>query len=193
MINVAILASHNGSIFDALYDTSLNTINEQSKKIPFNIALIISNNSSALVLEKAKNHQIPNFLVNQSLTDNVDLEISNLLQKYNCKFVLLAGYMKKISPLLTNNFFILNSHPALLPAFGGAGMYGRFVHQAVIASGDKISGVTIHKVDENYDEGEIILQKSIILDENETVESLENKIKELEKIAILEALEICLK
>ena len=72
-------------------------------------------------------------------------------------------------------------------------MYGRFVHEAVMKSGVRKSGVTIHRVNENYDEGEIILQKTVLLDINETVDSLENKIKELEKTAVLEALKICLK
>ncbi len=186
MENLAILASHNGSIFESLYDAS------QNKELPFSISLIISNNTSAPVLQKAKNNQIPNFVVNQSIVCDVDLEISNLLKRYNCKYVLLAGYMKKISPYLANNFFIINSHPALLPSYGGVGMYGRFVHEAVIANNEKISGVTIHKVDEHYDEGEIILQKELQLNEFETAETLESKIKDLEKVAILEALR-CLK
>ena len=95
--------------------------------------------------------------------------------------------MKKISSSLSKNFKILNSHPALLPKYGGAGMYGRFVHEAVIHNKERESGVTIHEVNENYDEGKIILQESIDLDENETVDSLESKVKNLEQKAIVKA------
>ena len=100
--------------------------------------------------------------------------------------------MKKIESNLLNAFpnKIINTHPALLPSiYGGKGMYGRFVHEAVIKNKEKKSGVTIHYVNEVYDEGEIILTKELELDNNETVDSLEDKIKELESIAIVEAFE----
>ena len=83
---------------------------------------------------------------------------------------------------------IINTHPALLPSiYGGQGMYGRFVHEAIIKNGEKKSGVTIHYVNEVYDKGEIILTKELEIASNETVDSLENRIKELEKEAIVEA------
>lgn len=187
MDNIAIFASHNGTIFDTLYDASL------KKELFINIALVISNNRNAHVLEKAKDKHIPNFVVNNILHNDPDMIINDLLKEYNVKYIVLAGYMKKISPFLANKFFIINSHPALLPKYGGKGMYGRFVHEAVLKNNDKISGVTIHKVNENYDEGEIICQKTIQIDSDETVESLENKIKELEKTTMVEALKLCLK
>jgi len=101
--------------------------------------------------------------------------------------------MKKISQKITQNFTIINCHPSLLPKHGGVGMYGRYVHESVIKSSDKISGVTIHKVNEEFDKGEILLQKELKVEENETIQSLEIRIKELEKLAIVEALKSCLK
>jgi len=98
--------------------------------------------------------------------------------------------MKKIESKLLSAFpnKIINTHPAILPSqYGGKGMYGRFVHEAIIENKEKKSGVTIHYVNEVYDEGEKILVKELLLDENETVDSLENRIKELEKEAIVEA------
>lgn len=187
MDNIALFASHNGSIFDSLYEASL------KKELFINISLIISNNPNAPILEKAKEKAIPHFVVNDKLYNDVDLTLFNLLEEYNCKYIVLAGYMKKISPKLANQYLIINSHPALLPKYGGNGMYGRFVHEAVLNNKETISGVTVHKVNKNYDEGEIICQKTIQIDSAETVESLENKIKELEKIAMIEALKICLK
>ena len=98
--------------------------------------------------------------------------------------------MKKIESKLLNAFpnKIINTHPALLPSiYGGVGMYGRFVHEAIIKNAEKKSGVTIHYIDEVYDEGEIILTKELEIASNETVDSLEDKIKNLEKEAIVEA------
>jgi phosphoribosylglycinamide formyltransferase-1 len=187
MDNIALFASHNGSIFDSLYEASL------KKELFINIALIITNNSNAPILAKAKDKHIPHFIVNDKLYTDTDLALIQLLEEYECKYIILAGYMKKISPTLANKYLIINSHPALLPKYGGKGMYGRFVHEAVLNNKETISGVTVHKVNKNYDEGEIICQKTIQIDSAETVESLENKIKELEKIAMVEALKSCLK
>jgi len=180
-MKIAILASYNGSGFEALYDAS------KSKRLDIEIVVIISNNTDAKILQKANLYNIDNFIVNKNLYDDVDSKIEQLLQEYKCDYIFLSGYMKKISPFLANNFKIINSHPALLPKYGGAGMYGRFVHEAVIKNKEKISGVTIHEVNENYDEGKIILQKTLSLQSDESVNSLESKIKNLEQEAIVEA------
>lgn len=187
MTKVAILSSHNGSGFEALYQASKNKI------LDIDIPLVISNNSNAKVLEKAKNLHIENYIVNDKLFSNVDEKIVELLNRYKCKYIFLSGYMKKISTLITNNFKVINSHPSLLPLYGGAGMYGRFVHEAVIKNKDKISGVTIHEVNENYDEGKIILQQTLKIDQNETAQTLETRIKILEQEAIVNGFRLCLK
>jgi phosphoribosylglycinamide formyltransferase-1 len=184
--SLAILASHNGSGFDALYDAMSKDI------LDIDISLIISNNSDAAILQKAANHSIDHFIINGKNSQNPDQEIYKLLKDYHCDIVFLSGYMKKISSDLTNNFQIINSHPALLPKYGGAGMYGKFIHEAVIENKEKQSGCTIHYVNENYDEGKIILQKSLLLEPNETAHSLEQRVKKLEKEAIVEAFKILL-
>lgn len=181
MTNIAILASHNGNGFDALYEAKTN------KLLDIDIPIIISNNTEAPILKKAEKLQLEFHLVNGKLYENPDQKIYELLKEKNCEYIFLSGYMKKISPLLTNNFKIINAHPSLLPKYGGAGMYGIHVHQAVIENKEKTSGVTIHEVNENYDEGKILLQKSLELTPNETPASLEAKVKELEKKAIVEA------
>jgi len=187
MQNIAIFASYNGTALDSISKAINNG------ELNLNISLIISNNSNAKVLEKAKKLDIPSFVINDSLFDDVNNEIFNILNDYDCKYIFLAGYMKKISENLANEFTIINSHPALLPKYGGKGMYGRKVHEAIIENNEKESGVTVHMVNENYDEGTIILQNTLNLDNNETVDSLENKIKSLEQSTIIEALQICLK
>ena len=186
MKKIGILASYNGSgsetIQKAIEDKILNA----------KVVVIITNNSSAGVLEKAKKYEIDSFIINSKLfpNENLDLKITNILKEYGCDYIFLSGFMKKIEDNMLKTFEnkIINTHPAILPSiYGGAGMYGHFVHEAVVKNGEKKSGCTIHYIDENYDEGEIILIKELELAKNETAQTLENKIKELEKIAIVEA------
>ena len=183
---IGILASYNGSGFETIQKA----INE--KKLDAKVVVVISNNTNAGVLEKAESYNIPNFIINDKRYpgQNIDDKCAKLLKDFQCDYIFLSGFMKKIESSLLTTFpnKIINTHPALLPSiYGGNGMYGRFVHEAVIKNGEKKSGVTIHYVNEVYDEGEKILVKEIELDKNETVDSLENKIKNLESIAIIEA------
>ncbi len=186
MIKIGILASHNGSGFIAIDEACKNRDLEAS------VEVVISNNSNANVLKSAASKNIKNYCINSKKypNDNIDLKILNTFKEYGCDYIFLSGYMKKIDKTLTDFYHnkIINSHPALLPDFGGRGMYGKFVHEAVIKEGVKKSGVTVHFVNENYDEGEFILQESILLEENETALSLEEKIKNLEKEVIIKAL-----
>ncbi|OCL89331.1 phosphoribosylglycinamide formyltransferase [Arcobacter porcinus] len=183
---IGILASYNGSGFETIQKAI------ESGILNAKVEVIITNNSNAGVLEKAKNYGVKSFVINQKLfpEDNIDLKIAQTLKEFDCDYIFLSGYMKKIEENMLKTFpnKIINTHPAILPSiYGGAGMYGNFVHQAVVKNGEKKSGVTIHYVNENYDEGEKILIKELKLSENETAETLEIKIKDLEKIAIVEA------
>lgn len=120
------------------------------------------------------------------LQNNIDyvesLDVTNSIKNKKIDLIVLAGYLKLISEQLIYNFpnRIVNIHPSLLPKFGGKGMYGRKVHKSVIESGEKESGITIHYVNKNYDEGEIIKQIKIELSDSETIDTLESKIHELE-------------
>lgn len=185
MIKIGVLSSYNGSGFDALYEAINN------KVLDAEIVVVLSNNTDANVLKNAKKRAIPNFLVNKKVFPdiNLDEQITSILVNYACDYVFLAGFMKKIEKNLLKTFpnKIVNSHPALLPKFGGVGMYGRFVHEAVVKNSEEKTGVTIHFVNENYDEGEYILQKSLEIKENESVLSVETRVKELETKAIVEA------
>lgn len=187
MKRIGILSSHNGSGFDTIQKACENkTLNAQ-------VVLVVSNNSSAKVLEKAEKNNVPNFIINTKKypNENLDKKITDLMLEFKVDYIFLSGYMKKIEENLINTFEnrIINSHPALLPKFGGKGMYGTFVHKAVIDAKENESGCTIHFVNKNYDEGKYILQKTVLLEKNETFETLENKIKTLESKTIIEALE----
>lgn len=182
---IGILSSHNGSGYL--------TIDKACKegKLNAKVAIVISNNSNANVLNTAKQRGTNTYIVNDKLFphENLDLKITDLLVKYECDYIFLSGFMKKIEKNLISKFKnkIINSHPALLPKFGGKGMYGRFVHEKVIKAKEKESGVTLHFVNEEYDKGEFILQKSIKIEDGCTVDELENTIKKLESLAIVEA------
>ena len=186
MKKIGILASYNGSGFETIQKAIDQGI------LDAKVCVIITNNSNAGVLEKASKYGIESFVINKNLfpDGNLDLKIAQTLKKFDCDYIFLSGYMKKIEENLLKTFpkKIINTHPAILPSiYGGAGMYGSFVHEAVVKNGEKKSGVTIHYIDENYDEGETILIKELELALDETADSLENRIKELEKTAIVEA------
>lgn len=186
MKRIGILSSHNGSGFETIQKAC------EEKVLDAQVVLVISNNTEAKVLQKATHYNIPNFIINAKKypDENLDEKITNLMEEFKVDYIFLSGYMKKIEKNLVTTYEnkIINSHPALLPKFGGKGMFGSNVHKAVVESQEKESGCTIHFVNENYDEGEYILQNKISLEENETAETLETKIKELESITIIQAL-----
>lgn len=186
MTKIGILASYNGSGFETIQKAIENKI------LDAKVVVVITNNTNAGVLEKAESYNIPYFIINDKRYPGQDIDdkITRLLLEFACDYIFLSGYMKKIESKLLKAYpnKIINTHPAILPSiYGGVGMYGRFVHEAVIKNGEKESGVTIHFVNEVYDEGEKILVKKLKLEENETVDTLEEKIKDLEKEAIVEA------
>lgn len=179
-LKIAVFASGRGSNFESI----LNSI-ESGKIKNTEIVCVLSNNSDAGALEFAKSKNIPTIHISrqQYTTDN-DFASSLIkkLDEFEVNFIVLAGYMKILSPVIVRKFKnrIINIHPALLPKFGGKGMYGIHVHEAVIASGDKISGATVHIVDEEYDHGLILMQETVNVDENETAETLAAKVLKVE-------------
>ena len=120
----------------------------------------------------------------------LDTSICEVLSNYEVDFVLLAGYMKMVGPLVLSSFEgkILNVHPSLLPKHGGQGMYGINVHRAVIDAGEKKSGATIHLVNSDYDKGKILGQKSVIVDKDDTPDSLAKKVLKIEHSLYVETL-----
>jgi phosphoribosylglycinamide formyltransferase-1 len=145
------------------------------------IALIVCNKPDAGVLKIAAANQIPALVIDKEKFFRGNAYIDEL-NAANIDFVVLAGFLWKIPATLIKAFHrkIINIHPALLPKYGGKGMYGQFVHEAVISNKDKESGITIHYVDEVYDHGQIILQATCFVDEDDTAESLANKVQVLE-------------
>ena len=145
------------------------------------VSLIVSNNPEAYVLERAKQAGIPYEVITKNEWIDKDA-VTDIFMTYDIDAVVLAGYLLLIPGWFIRMYpeKILNIHPALLPHFGGKGMYGMHVHSAVIASGAKKSGISIHVVNEKYDEGEIIYKADILIQPGETAESLAKRIQNLE-------------
>ncbi len=146
-----------------------------------NVTIILSNNKKAYVLERAVNMGINTFVFNKKdfyETDN----ILNILLELQIDLIVLAGFLWLIPNNLINKFSgrIINIHPALLPDYGGKGMYGNRVHEAVIANKEEYSGITIHYVNEDYDKGGIIFQQKCKIDADDTPQTLAQKIHDLE-------------
>ena len=154
---------------------------EIEAKINWKVALIVCNKPVAGVLTIAAKHNIPVLLIERERFFYGDNYLPEL-KKYQIDFIVLAGFLWKMPDRLIKAYpkKIINIHPALLPKYGGKGMYGRRVHESVIAAGEKESGITIHYVDELYDHGEIIFQDTCTIDEQDTSESLAKKIHVLE-------------
>jgi phosphoribosylglycinamide formyltransferase-1 len=184
---IAVLASGNGSGFEAIYNATANNDLDAS------VEVVISNNTDAPVLKKAEKFGIDNYLINKNSINGdktPDEKLEEVLDTYNCDYIFLSGFMKKISDPIVEKYKnrIINSHPSLLPKYGGKGMYGTFVHEAVIKNKETTTGVTIHFVNEVYDEGRIILQDSVEVKADDTPLTLEKKVKEQESKAIIKAL-----
>ena len=155
--------------------------------------VVISSNNKAQALKKAEHERIPHYHLGGKTSKTfvlLDAEICSVLLKHKTELVILAGYLKKIGPKTLKEFKgrIINIHPALLPKFGGLGMYGENVHKAVLLAGEKKTGVTIHLVDEGYDTGPIIAQCEVPVRENDTVASLSKRVLEREHTFLTEVL-----
>ena len=184
-LKIGFLASHGGSNFSAICN------NVRNGKLDAELCVLISNNSGSGAIEKARNFNIPAFHVSDKNSPNGSTNrIIELFDQHCVNIVVLAGYMKKLDKELIEHFGgkVLNIHPALLPKFGGAGMYGMNVHKAVIEAKETHSGATIHLVDPEYDNGRVLLQAMVEVLSSDTAESLAERVLAQEHILYTEAL-----
>jgi len=188
-LRLAILASGRGSNFEAI----LNNIKKGN--LDASIQVVISNKSTAGALEIATNNGIPAIHISRKqypAQEQFDNRLLSILDEYQANFVVLAGYLTMLSPFIVRKFKnrILNIHPALLPSFGGKGMYGIHVHEAVLEYGCKVSGVTVHLVDEEYDTGPPVLQRCVPVKNNDTPQTLAQRVVQVEHQIYTEALKL---
>lgn len=170
-MNIAVFASHGGSDLQAIMDGC------KSKSICARVAAVISNNGDSTALQRAAHENIPAYHLsakNCGSEDTLSAEILNVLQKHDIDMIFLAGYMRMLHPSILEKYHnaVFNIHPALLPKFGGKGMYGMNVHKAVIDAHEPETGVTIHRVNAEYDSGEIVAQTTVPVLTDDTPETL---------------------
>jgi phosphoribosylglycinamide formyltransferase-1 len=174
MRTIAIFVSGNGTNCE-------NIIRHFANSNIAKIALVLSNKQDAYALKRAELLGIPTEVLNKADFNN-EKKLMFILEKYNIDFIVLAGFLLMIPDFLIHKFDhrMLNLHPALLPKFGGKGMYGMHVHEAVKNSGDRKTGMTVHWVSKECDGGEIIAQYSVALSPNDSINDIASKEHELE-------------
>ena len=187
-LKLGFFASHEGTNMQAIIDAC------NDERLDAKPCVVISNNSKSGAIQRANKEGIPYYhLSSRKYPESKDLDkaILEALKAHGVNLVILAGYMKKIGPqtLAAYEGRILNIHPALLPKYGGKGMYGKYVHEAVLASGDKVTGVTIHVVDAIYDHGSIVAQCEMPVLDGDTVETLSQRVLKREHEFFVETLQ----
>jgi phosphoribosylglycinamide formyltransferase 1 len=192
LAKIAVFISGGGSNLQSLIDAS------KSGKLAGEIVLVVSNKLKAYGLERAANAGIDSFvyrLKDFPDEETAEHELMAMLEEYQVEYIALAGYLKLLPADVVKKYRgkITNIHPALLPKYGGKGMYGHFVHEAVLAAGDKESGPTVHLVDEIYDNGRILLQKKVPVMPDDTPDTLAARVLEAEHLLYPEALDNLIK
>ena len=178
---IAVLASTNGTDLQAIIDEM------KAGKMPgIELSVVISNKENAYALQRAANEGYKTIFIDPKGKSRAefDLRVASILKEYQIDLICLIGYMRILSPEFVRQFprKIINVHPALMPKFSGPGFFGSNVHEEVLKAGEKESGCTIHFVDEGVDTGDIIIQKKVEIEPNETAETLKNKVQAIEKL-----------
>jgi phosphoribosylglycinamide formyltransferase-1 len=185
---IGVVASGEGTTLQAVLDAC------GSGQLDAEVAIVISNNNGSGALAKAQTGRVKGVHLS-SIThadpDQLDAAILGALREARVDLVLLAGYVKKIGPktLAAYPGRILNTHPSLLPAYGGKGMYGRRVYESVLAVGEEYTGVTVHQVDGEYDHGAVVAQTRVPILKGDDVESLSARVREVERKFLVETLQ----
>ena len=184
---LGVLVSGHGSNLQAIIDAC------KSGVLDAEVRVVISNNSSSTALGRARNEGIPGYHlsgVTHPGPEELARAIHETLKSHDVDVVMLVGYMKKLGRAVLDGYpgRILNTHPALLPGFGGRGMYGQSVHEAVLEAGDRVTGVTIHIVDAEYDRGPVVAQSEMPVLDGDNVETLGARVLEREHEFLVETL-----
>jgi len=186
-MNIVVFASHGGSDLQAIIDGC------KDRQINAAVVAVISNNGDSMALERAGREGIPAYHLSAKKSGSEEIlagEILEVLANHKTNMIFLAGYMRMLHVSVLEKYSgrIFNIHPALLPKYGGKGMYGMNVHRAVIAAREKESGVTIHRVDAEYDSGEIVAQTTVPVEAGDTPETLAARVLEREHSFLVEVI-----
>ena len=183
--NIAVLVSGGGTNLQAIIDAQQSGIITNGK-----ISLVVANNENAYALERAKNNGIDSVVITKKTAgsqENFETELISTLEEHNIDLIVLAGFMSILSERFTSHFAdrIINVHPSLIPSFCGKGFYGLKVHEAALGYGVKVTGATVHFVNEIPDGGKIILQKAVCIEDGDTPEILQKRVMEQAEWIIL--------
>jgi len=186
-MDIGVLASHQGTTLQAVLDACL------GGALPARVGVVISNNSGSGALRRAEAAGVLTCHISgKTHPDPVELDraVCAALVAANTDVVLLAGFMKKLGPLTLRTYAgrILNTHPALLPKFGGPGMFGVHVHRAVLDSGDTVSGASVHLVEDEYDTGQVLAQRSVEVIADDTPDTLAARVQAAERTLVVDVL-----
>jgi phosphoribosylglycinamide formyltransferase 1 len=187
MLRIGVLASHEGTTLQSIIDACV------EGRIKGRVVVVISNNSSCGALRRAAAAGIDTFHLSpltHPSSDSLDAAICDALRGARADVIFLAGYMKRLGPRTLAAFplRILNTHPALLPKFGGQGMFGDRVFEAVLAAGESESGASVHLVDAEYDTGAVVRQQCVRVLPGDTVESLKSRVQACEREVVVKTL-----
>lgn len=179
MLKVGVLISGGGTNLQSLIDA------QKDNKLNAEISCVISNRKDAYGLTRAKENDIPAYFLSKkdyNSNEDYDREIVRIFKENGVSLIVLAGYLNILTDFILNEFEdrIINIHPSLLPLFGGKGFYGEHVHKAVLESGVKISGATVHFVKSGVDEGPILIQESVPVYYSDSIETLQKRVLEIE-------------
>ncbi len=179
---LAVLASGSGTTLQAI----INAI--QSKDLDATIEIVVSDQEDAFALTRANTTGIRTYVLRSSTAIARDEELLKVLKEADVDIVVLAGYLKLVGPKTVNNFVIINTHPSLIPKYCGKGMHGMHVHEAVVANHEKETGVTLHFVNENYDEGQIIWQTHVPVFPEDDADAVSARVQAAEKTQLVSML-----
>ena len=185
---IGVLASHNGTMLQAIIDAC------QAGSLTATPSVVISNNSQSGAAQRSWQYAIPFYHLSgrtHPTPEALDSAICQTLGQHDVDLVVLAGYLKKLGPSTLARFEgrVLNTHPALLPQFGGQGMYGVRVHEAVLAAGASVTGVSVHMVEASYDTGPVVAQCEVPVLAGDTVATLSARVQERERAFLVEVLQ----
>ncbi len=179
---LVVFASGSGTTLQAIIDAI------ESNVLDSSIVLVVSNVPDAYALERAKNAGIDTYTIRSKKGSEIDAELEEVLGQYDFDLIVLAGYLRIIGPKLLGKYTIINTHPSLLPKYGGKGMHGMHVHQAVVDAKETETGVTVHFVDDQYDHGSIIRQTKVPVYEDDTAEDVSARVQAAEKPQLVSVL-----
>lgn len=182
MYHLAVFASGSGTTLQSVIDAI------EKKELNAKIELVLSDKENCYALERAKLASIPTHVIQATSFEEMDQELVTILSPYPVDLIVLAGYLRMIGPSLIEHYRIINTHPSLLPKFGGKGMYGMKVHTAAWEAKETFTGPTIHFVNNEYDKGNIISQTKVEIKPTDTPEVISSKVQAIEKIQLVEVL-----